>query len=88
MQQTEGPNLVNKRLAKTGQKPADLARALGVSRATVHDWLHQIKRPRDKFRRLIRTWSEGDVPENAWETAAERDQESALRKSLAAPVAA
>jgi transcriptional regulator with XRE-family HTH domain len=74
--------LLKQHLEKTGKKQADLARALNVSRASVHDWLAGVKRPREPMRRLIELWTDGDVPEGAWVSRAERKREATLRKGL------
>ena len=46
--------------------------ALGVSDPTVCDWISGKKRPNEKKRRDIDTWTSGKVPAESWEFAAER----------------
>jgi DNA-binding transcriptional regulator YdaS (Cro superfamily) len=57
---------------------AAAARAIGVSRPNMHDWLAATKRPRAERRAAIERWTSGEVPASAWSTAAELSEVDAL----------
>jgi hypothetical protein len=59
----------------TGLSDAAAARALGVSRATMLDWISGAKEPKEVNRRMIDRWTDGVVAFGDWPSSIkERDQ--------------
>lgn len=78
MQRTEGARLLEQWLVATATSAASLAATVGVSRVTVHHWLHGRIRPRGaqvpaepaqptSMRELVATATNGAVRPEAWD---------------------
>lgn len=78
-----GRQLLQKFIEELDFTALDAARAIGVSNATMSEWLNGHGRPRHPLRGAIERWSRGKVPASAWETREERD--TATRPEPARP---
>ena len=67
-----GRELLQSFIGELGWTALEVATALGVSNATMSEWLNGHGRPRHPFRVAIEKWSHGRVPAGAWETKEER----------------
>ena len=65
-------------IEELGLTGLEAAKAIGVSNATMSEWLNGHGRPRHPFRGAIEDWSGGRVPARAWETQEERDIRSRI----------
>lgn len=58
---------------------AALARGVGVMPPVAHEWLTRARRPSRLFQQALARWSNGEIPETAWETAVEKKRLSSVR---------
>ena len=71
--ESRGQRLVAKWLDAKGKGAAAvMAKALGVSPASVTHWKKATQRPRDEQRRKLALYTEGAVPADSWLSQAER----------------
>jgi DNA-binding transcriptional regulator YdaS (Cro superfamily) len=60
------PSLLRAFLKRYSLSQADMARALGVSEATIHHWIHLTIPPGTESRVAIETWTDGVVKRTDW----------------------
>lgn len=68
-----------RRLVEERGTAAAAARAIGVSNATIHDYVHGKKRPTGPRVARIELWSQGRITADDWLTGAEKRALEAAR---------
>jgi predicted transcriptional regulator len=83
MRTNDAATLFAAEVARAGSQ-TKAAAELGISRATVIDYIRRRKRPSDKVRSKIAIWSGGRIPAESWFTREERQELARFRRSVAA----
>jgi transcriptional regulator with XRE-family HTH domain len=76
---TNGPRKFRSFLKKNDITYAAAAEALGVSRPTIHDYVHGLKRPHTDRRNAIEVWTKGAVRAVDWMLTSERKAAASVR---------
>jgi transcriptional regulator with XRE-family HTH domain len=72
MPKTRGASALSTFLETNGLTHAECAKAIGIARSTMHNWLNGILRPREAHQRAVEVWTNGAVPVSWWLTDEER----------------